>query len=107
MREYRNGDILVGKVTGIKKYGIFVVLDNGQSGLIHISEISDKYISDVSSITCLGEYILVKVIGFDQGKVKLSIKDIEHRTKKASIKLAKPKISYDPNEFDALRKFLD
>ncbi len=106
MNEIRIGDILVGKVTGIKKYGIFVMFDNGQSGLIHISEISDKFVSSLDSITDKGEYILVKVIGFSDDKIKLSIKDIEYRTKKSAIKVAKPKIKCDSSQFDPLKKFL-
>ena len=48
--EYNIGDIVKGKVTGIENYGIFIVFDDGGSGLIHISEISTDLII-VSSLS--------------------------------------------------------
>ncbi len=107
MREFRIGDIVVGRVTGVKNYGLFVALEEGKSGLVHITEISDKYIADMSTITSLGEYILVQVIGFNNEKLKLSIKNIEYRTKKTSISLQSPKITVDSKEFDVLKQFVE
>ena len=46
--KYKIGSVVLGYVTGIKEYGIFVQLDNNTSGLIHISEISNKYIENVN-----------------------------------------------------------
>ena len=44
MKKYKYGEIVTGYVTGIEKYGVFVSLDEYYSGLIHISEISEKYV---------------------------------------------------------------
>ena len=47
MSKYENGKIVVGCVTGIENYGIFVSLDEYYSGLIHISEVSNKFVKDI------------------------------------------------------------
>ncbi|MBQ8659648.1 MAG: S1 RNA-binding domain-containing protein [Bacilli bacterium] len=75
------GDIVKGKVTGIEKYGIFVLTDNGYTGLIHISEISDKFVRNVYDYVRLDEEIKSKVIGIDDEnkKYKLSIKNFNYR----------------------------
>lgn len=107
MREYRKGDIVVGRVTGIKKYGIFVIVEEEISGLIHISEASDKYVTDINSIVSVGDYILVEVVSLDNDKLKLSIKNIDYKAKRTSINLKVPKIKVNPKEFDVLKQFLD
>ena len=69
------GAILEGKVTGITKFGAFVQLPGGSSGLVHISEIANAYVSDVNEYLKLGDTVKVKVIGInDAGKINLSIK---------------------------------
>jgi len=69
------GTILEGKVTGITKFGAFVSLPDGQSGLVHISEIADSYVSDVSEYVSQGSVVKVKVIGVSEnGKINLSMK---------------------------------
>lgn len=68
------GEILTGKVTGISDFGAFVSLENGDKGLVHISEISNTYIDDISKILQIGEEVKVKVVSLDKGKLSLSIK---------------------------------
>ena len=69
------GAILTGKVTGITKFGAFVTIAPGKSGLVHISEIANTYVSDVSSHLAEGQDVTVKIIGVDQsGRMNLSIK---------------------------------
>lgn len=65
-----------GKVSGITNFGAFVDLDDNQTGLVHISQISDKYIKDVHDVLSVGDTVTVKVtrIG-DDGKIALSMKD--------------------------------
>lgn len=72
-----------GKVSGITNFGAFVDLDDNQTGLVHISQISDKYIKDVHDVLSVGDVVTVKVtrIG-DDGKIALSMKAAaphEHR----------------------------
>lgn len=69
------GEIFEGKVTGITKFGAFVAMPDGRNGLVHISEIANTYVSEVSEFVKEGETVKVKVIGIgDGGKVNLSIK---------------------------------
>ena len=73
--ELKVGDILAGKVTGITKFGAFVTLAPGKSGLVHISEIANTYVSDISTFLSVGQEVKVKVIGIDDsGRLNLSIK---------------------------------
>ena len=81
MVKYEKGKIVVGYVTGMTKYGIFVTLDEYYNGLIHISEVSSKYVKDIAKFVEIGETIRVKVIDVDEElhHVSLSIKDIDYR----------------------------
>lgn len=69
------GNILEGKVTGITKFGAFVALEEGKSGLVHISEIANSFVSDVSQFVRLGQAVKVRVLSVSpEGKINLSIK---------------------------------
>jgi len=69
------GSIQEGKVTGITKFGAFVTLPGGRSGLVHISEIAYSYVNDVKDHLTEGQEVKVKVIGIDNaGRINLSIK---------------------------------
>ena len=75
--EFGVGSILDGKVTGITKFGAFVSLPEGRSGLVHISEIAYSYVSEVSEHLKEGQEVKVKVIGIDQNnRINLSIKQV-------------------------------
>jgi len=63
-----------GKVMKIMEFGAFVNFLGKQDGLVHISELADKRVSKVTDVVKEGDEVKVKVIGFDRGKVKLSIK---------------------------------
>ena len=73
--EFGVGTIVEGKVTGITKFGAFVSLPEGKSGLVHISEIAYSYVNDVKDHLKEGQEVKVKVIGIDEnGRINLSIK---------------------------------
>lgn len=73
--EVQVGKIYTGKVLSIKEYGAFVEIFPGHDGLVHISELSDTYISKVEEVVQVGQEIMIKVIGIDdQKRVKLSRK---------------------------------
>lgn len=73
--ELEIGSIIDGKVTGITKFGAFVSLPEGKSGLVHISEIAYSYVNDVKDHLAEGQEVKVKVIGVDEnGRINLSIK---------------------------------
>ena len=73
--EFGVGSIVEGKVTGITKFGAFVSLPGGRSGLVHISEIAYSYVNDVKDHLTEGQEVKVKVIGIDENnRINLSIK---------------------------------
>ena len=70
--EFGVGSVLEGKVTGITKFGAFVSLPEGKSGLVHISEIAYSYVNDVKDHLKEGQEVKVKVIEIDyRGKISL------------------------------------
>ncbi len=68
------GTILEGKVRSITKYGAFVSLPEGATGMVHISEIAHSYVSDIREYLTEGQDVKVMVIGTEGGKINLSIK---------------------------------
>lgn len=69
------GEILEGKVSGITKFGAFVALPGGKSGLVHISEVANAFVSDVSEHVQVGQTVKVKLLSITpEGKINLSIK---------------------------------
>ncbi len=78
------GSIVKGQVTGVQPYGIFISLEDDYVGLVHISEISDKFVKDINTLFNIGDIINVRVDGIDEDKrqVKLSIKKIDYKSQK-------------------------
>ena len=73
--EIETGSILTGKVTGIAKFGAFVSLPSGKSGLVHISEIANTFVGDVHDFLKEGQEVRVKVLSTDaSGKINLSVR---------------------------------
>ena len=72
--ELQVGSIVEGKVTSITKFGAFVALDNGKSGLVHISEIANTFVNDVHEFLQEGQTVKVLVLAVENGKINLSIK---------------------------------
>jgi S1 RNA binding domain protein len=69
------GSKLQGKVTGITKFGAFVELPDGSTGLVHISEVADSYVKDINDHLKVGDQVEVKVMNVEKdGKIGLSIK---------------------------------
>ena len=102
MTRYKKGDVVTGVVTGIEKYGIFVGLDDYNSGLIHISEISDSFVRNPADYVNIGETIKSKVIedeDLDSFQVKLSIKDLDYRlNRKNKNKIKETKLGFSTLE---------
>ena len=72
--ELQIGSILEGKVTTITKFGAFVALEGGGSGLVHISEIANTFVNDVHDFLQEGQTVKVLVLSAENGKINLSIK---------------------------------
>ncbi len=70
------GQIVEGTVTSIKNFGVFVKLEDGVDGLVHISKVANGYIKDANDYLSVGQKVKVKVLKVgDDGKIDLSIKD--------------------------------
>ena len=114
---YNKGQVVEVVVTGIAKFGAFVSLEDGSTGLIHISEISDCYIQDISSFLKIGEKYKAMIIGEGEKEntYQLSIKKLLTRRPRQNIsnnvkpltrrQLNKEKIKEIP--FDKLKNDLD
>lgn len=63
-----------GKVKSITKFGAFILLPGNQTGMVHISEITHAYVSDIHDHLTEGQDVKVMVIGLDNGKINLSIR---------------------------------
>lgn len=86
IEQYKEGMIVYGKVTGIKPYGAFIGFEDGVTGLVHISEISNKFVKDISTYLSLGEFCMLKVIDIDNesNQLRLSYKALVDNTRKHS-----------------------
>jgi len=74
------GSKLQGKVTGITKFGAFVELPEGSTGLVHISEVADTYVKDINDHLKIGDQVEVKVMNVEKdGKIGLSIKKAKEK----------------------------
>ena len=71
------GDILEGKVKSITNFGAFVALPENKTGMVHISEVANAYVSDIRQHLTEGQDVKVMVIGNENGKINLSIKRLE------------------------------
>lgn len=100
---YKVNDIIVGKVTGITKYGIFMSFDNDYVGMVHISEISYDYIKDIHEYINIGDEIEVKIIDIvDSKKLQLTMKNISD----IKVHKRKTKIKETIHGFETLRSNL-
>ena len=73
--EVEVGQIVEGTISGITHFGAFVVLPNGRTGLVHISEVADAYVKDIKDYYKENDKVQVKVLSMDdRGKVALSIR---------------------------------
>ncbi len=72
------GEIVKGKVSGLTKFGAFVNLEKEKVGLVHISEVSNRFVKDIADFLEKGQEVTVKIIGIDPaGKISLSLKQVE------------------------------
>ena len=103
MKKYYPGNIVDGKVVGIKPYGIFISLDDDMMGLLHISEISNNFVSDINKVVKIGEIITTKILDIDykENRAKLSLKALakRNRFKQKRCSLADEKIDVEKEFF--------
>ncbi len=73
------GAVLEGKVKSITNFGAFITLPENKTGLVHISEVANTYVSDIRQHLTEDQEVKVMVIGTENGKINLSIKRLEAR----------------------------
>lgn len=79
------GMIVEGKVTGITKFGAFVDIEEGKTGMVHISEVAPTYVNDIKEFLKEGQTVKVKILNIgDDGKISLSIKKAMPQQRKPS-----------------------
>lgn len=105
------GKIVEGKVSGITKFGAFVQLPEGKTGLVHISEIALEYVNDIKEHLKDSQLVKVKIISIDNnGKISLSIKKTllnkeQKLSRPAEIDLSKNNKNEKASFEDLLAKF--
>ncbi|MCL2152811.1 MAG: S1 RNA-binding domain-containing protein [Oscillospiraceae bacterium] len=108
--DFNVGAIVPGKVTGITKFGAFVSIAPGKSGLVHISEITSSYVTDIREHLAEGQEVMVKVIGVDQsGRMNLSIKGASSSPADETRRKPQPRSSEfasEPSFEDKLKRFM-
>lgn len=102
------GSIVEGKVTGITSFGAFVELSNGQTGLVHISEVADAYVKDIKDYLNENDIVKVKVINVSDGKIGLSIKQAnpQHSSRDRNRRASRRRASSSADFEERLMRFL-
>ncbi|MCL4405420.1 MAG: polyribonucleotide nucleotidyltransferase [Patescibacteria group bacterium] len=76
MREFKVGEIVEGDVIRLLDFGAIVDLGGGRDGMVHVSEIKNGFVKNVSDVLKLGDHVRAKVIKIENGKIGLSIKQL-------------------------------
>ena len=84
------GAVLEGKVKSITNFGAFVALPENKTGMVHISEVANAYVSDIRQHLTEGQDVKVMVIGTENGKINLSIKRLEPKPQRENINQGRP-----------------
>lgn len=109
MNEYKINDIIEGTITSIKQFGAIMIFEDGQKGLLHISEVANTYIRNIYRYLKIGKTYQVKIIGIeDDGFLKLSMSKISQEEKDEYHRNGVKKEKVDPQyiDFSALKEKL-
>lgn len=108
MKNYKVEDIIETKVTGITEYGIFVSIDENYSGLIHISEISNDFVSDINDYVKMEEIIYCQILEIEEKNkhMKLSIKNINYKSTCDDNSIKESRLGFLPLK-NQLQKWMD
>ena len=79
------GTVLEGKIKTITNFGAFVALPENKTGMVHISEVANAYVSDIRTHLTEGQDVKVVVIGNENGKINLSIKRLEPKPQRENM----------------------
>ncbi len=101
--EFAVGTVLDGKVKTITSYGAFIQLPENRTGMVHISEVSASFVSDIRKHLTEGQTVRVKIIGVDEaGKIKLSMKRAQEKQPAPSAPKEKAPLSFE----EKLKQFM-
>ena len=98
----KGGEIVEGVVKTITNFGAFIDLGNGVTGLVHISEVSDGYVKDVSEFLEQNQKVKVKVLAVDESNKKITLSIKKANEKKREYQPKQQEMSFE----DRLNKFL-
>lgn len=94
------GSVVKGKVTGITNFGAFVEIASGETGMVHISEVSNSYVKEIADFLTPNQEVKVKILSVTNGKISLSMKQCEPKpdspSEKPAFKPSFPKKSSAP-----------
>ena len=97
MQQLVVGNIVEGKVTGITKFGAFVDLGDGKTGMVHISEVAPTFVKEIRDFVKENDTVKVKVLSISEdGKISLSMKKAEPQAK--TERPARPKRTAPPRD---------
>ena len=99
------GEILEGKITSITKFGAFVALDDGRSGMIHISEVFNGFVKDINDFLKLGQIVKVKLCSVDEkGRMAFSLKQVASEKEERVAEATQPKKRIIPEQIEVSPK---
>lgn len=107
--DYQIGEVVKGKIVGIKPYAFFMEFENHATGLLHISELSDKYVKDIEIYGKIGDELNVKILTIDakDGFMRVSFKQVPENLENLQKNDVKFKeISANPEEFKLIQEQL-
>ncbi|MFO7952809.1 MAG: S1 RNA-binding domain-containing protein [Bacillota bacterium] len=105
-KEIVTSSIVEGVITGITKFGAFVELPDGSTGLVHISEVADEYVKDINDYYKKDDKVKVKVLSVeDNGKIALSIKQTQKKESPSNKKSNKSKSVHKSSFEDKMSRF--
>lgn len=96
------GEVYDGKITGLTNFGAFVKLSNGESGMVHISEVASVYVKEIKDFLTEGQEVKVKVLSINENKISLSIKQAAAPTTQNTEK--RPEKRFDNRQNDRNRR---
>jgi S1 RNA binding domain protein len=101
--QFEIGEIIEGKITGITKFGAFVELPEGKTGMVHISEVASTFVKEIRDYVKENQIVKVKVMSItDEGKISLSIKKAEVIAEKKPYVARSDNYVWSPKRNDSL-----
>ena len=102
--ELTAGAVLEGKIKSITNFGAFVALPENRTGMVHISEVANAYVSDIRQHLTEGQDVKVMVIGTENGKINLSIKRLEPKPQRENNGGSRPNFRNNNGGFNRSRE---